>query len=191
MRLNIPRLEPVDRKQLSDEQEKAIGKLANGEQIPNIFATLAHHPKLTKRWMVFGNHVLFKSSLSPRDRELIILRVGYLCKSGYEWAQHVVLAGFCDIDKGEIEQVKVGAKSESWSEKERLLMLAVDELLVDTFISQPTWDMLSVHYSTEQLMDLVFTVGQYNLVSMALNSFGVQLDEGLVLDKDLCSDASK
>ena len=49
----------------------------------------------------------------------------------------------------------------------------------DSFISDATWSALSEHYDTRQLMDLLFTVGQYNLVSMVLNSLGVQLDEGL------------
>ncbi len=55
----------------------------------------------------------------------------------------------------------------------------MDELHSDAFISDSTWQSLSEHFDTQQMMDIVFTVGQYNLVSMALNSFGVQLDDGL------------
>jgi 4-carboxymuconolactone decarboxylase len=59
------------------------------------------------------------------------------------------------------------------------LLKAVDELHNDSFISDETWNALTQTYDTKQMMDLVFAVGQYNLVSMALNSFGVQLDPGL------------
>ena len=62
----------------------------NGEPL-NIFGTLAHHPKLLKRWLVFGNHVLAKSTLPARDRELLILRTGWRCRAPYEWAQHVLI----------------------------------------------------------------------------------------------------
>ena len=65
------------------------------------------------------------------------------------------------------------------SDLDKLLLQATDELHDDAHISDTTWAGLSKHYDTQQMMDLVFTVGQYNLVSMALNSFGVQLDEGL------------
>ena len=87
----------------------------------NVFGTLDRYPKLLKAWSPFGNHVLFENSLTPREREVVILRVGWLSRSGYEWGQHVVI---------------------------------------------------------EQRLDLVFTVGQYMLVSMALNTLGVEIDEG-------------
>jgi 4-carboxymuconolactone decarboxylase len=58
----------------------------------NIFRTMARHPKLMKRGMVFANHVLGGSTLPARERERVILRTGYLCGSGYEWAQHVAIA---------------------------------------------------------------------------------------------------
>ena len=54
----------------------------------------------------------------------------------------------------------------------------MDELHDDAFISDATWDGLTKRYNTNQMFDLVFTVGQYTMVSMALNSFGVQLESG-------------
>jgi alkylhydroperoxidase family enzyme len=126
-----------------------------------------------------------KSTISLRDREIVILRMGWLCKSGYEWGQHVLIGLQCDMTEQEIEEVKAGANSAVWAENERLLLLATDELHGDAFISDSTWQGLSEHYNTEQLMDILFTAGQYNLVSMALNTFGVQLDEGMKLDEQL------
>jgi alkylhydroperoxidase family enzyme len=79
----------------------------------------------------------------------------------------------------EIARVARGADAPGWSELDRALLRATDELHRDAFISDTTWQALSAHLDTQQLMDLVFTVGQYNLVSMALNSFGVQPEPGL------------
>ena len=129
--------------------------------------------------MVFANHILGKSSLTDRDRELLILRIGYLCQAGYEWGQHVQIAKRIGMTDDELRSAKVGPKMEGLSEKDILLLSATDELHADAHVSDATWDGLADFYSVEQMMDLVFTVGQYNLVSMALNSFGVQLDEGL------------
>ena len=79
----------------------------------------------------------------------------------------------------EIRSAKTGPETPGLSELDRLLLQATDELHSDAHVSDETWAGLASHYDTQQLMDVVFTVGQYNLVSMALNSFGVQLDEGL------------
>ncbi len=170
MRLEKPRVEPLGDDQLDPETRQRFG---SGPML-NIFRTLAHHPKLLKRWLVFGNHILAKSSLAPRERELVILRVGWLCRCGYEWGQHVVIARSSGLSDEEIERIATGPDADGWSDLERLLLSAADELHSDAFISDATWSGLSVHLSTEQLIDLVFTVGQYNLVSMALNSLGVQ-----------------
>ena len=135
-----------------------------------------HHPKLMKRWLVFGNHVLAKNSLSPRDRELAILRVGWLCRAEYEFAQHRAIALDCDITEEEIDRVTKGPDAPGWSDREIALLRATDELVDDAFIRDETWASLSGFYDKEQLIDLVFTVGQYNLVSMALNTLGVQIE---------------
>lgn len=174
MRLEKPRVQP-----LSDDQLDPEFKEKMGGRVLNIFRTLAHHPKLLKRWLVFGNHILAKSTLSPRDREIAILRVGWLCQAGYEWGQHVVIGKTAGLSDEEIDRITRGPDAEGWSSAESALLRATDELHEDSFVTDPTWASLTDHYSTEQLMDLVFTVGQYHLVSMALNTFGVQLDEGL------------
>ena len=170
MRLEKPRVEPLGDDQPDPDTRERFGS----GPILNIFRTLAHHPKLMKRWLVFGNHILAKSSLPPRERELLILRIGWLCRCGYEWGQHVVIARNSGLSDEEIERITTGPDADGWSDLERLLLRATDELHADAFISDATWSGLSAHLSTEQPIDLVFTVRQYNLVSMALNSLGVQ-----------------
>ena len=64
----------------------------------------------------------------------------------------------------------------SWDPFEASLLRAADELHDDAFVSDATWDALAERYSVQQLMDAVFTVGAYQIVSMALNSFGVQFE---------------
>ena len=135
------------------------------------------HPKLFKRWRVFGNHVLFKSSLPARERE--ILRIGWLCHSEYEWGQHVVIGKQSGLNDEEIKNITSGPDTPGWNPFDATLLRAVDELYIDAFISDKTWKLLSERYNTHQLMDLIFTVGQYNAVSMALNTLGVPLDEGI------------
>ena len=179
MRLRQPRILPVTEADWTDDSRPVL--LANSARGPllNVFATLARYPKLLKRWVVFANHVLNGSSLPARERELIILRTGFLCRSGYEWAQHVAIGRGVGVTDDDIERLVLGSSAEGWTDDERLLLQAVEQLVSDHFIADPTWQTLAARWSEHQLMDLVFAVGQYNLVSMALNSFGVQLDPGL------------
>ncbi len=180
MRLDKPRVAPLSDDEMDPETRQRVGQGPVGEgSILNIFRTLANHPGLLKRWLVFGNHVLAKSTLPARERELVILRIGWLCRAGYEWGQHVAIAKAVGLSDEEIARIPKGAAAIGWSTLERALLRATDELHDDAFISDTTWTELASSLSTQQLMDLVFTVGQYNLVSMALNSFGVQPEPGL------------
>ena len=180
MRLSEPRLEPLEKSEWEGDARAELEKIENaGGRVLNIFKTLAHHPKLMKRWLVFGNHVLGKNTLSPRERELAILRIGWLCRAEYEWGQHVVISRAIGISDEDIVRVTKGPDDAGWDPFEATLMRAVDELHDDAMITDATWKALSERYGKEQLIDLVFTVGQYNLVSMALNTLGVQLDDGI------------
>jgi alkylhydroperoxidase family enzyme len=174
MRLEKPRVSPLD----EDEIDPELKSRFRDGPVLNIFRTLARHPKLLKRWLVFGNHVLSKSSLPERERELVIIRIGWLCQAEYEWAQHVVIGLRCGLSQEEIDRISDGPDAPGWSDLDRALLRATDELHANAFIADATWASLSERYGTEQLMDLIFTVGQYNLVSMALNSLGVQLEPG-------------
>jgi len=179
MKLATPRLDPIQPEDWSDEIKKILQPNVEKGTVFNIFKTLSHHPDLFRRWLVFGNHVLFKSTLPPRERELIILRIGWLCEAEYEWAQHVLIGKESGLTVEEIDRIKAGPNARGWSEADKLLLQATDELRKDAFITDATWNGLSQHFDTKQLMDVVFAVGQYNLVSMALNTLGVQLDDGL------------
>ena len=152
---------------------------ARNGRVFNVFKTLAHHPKLMKRWLPLGNHLLFKTSLSPRDRELLILRTAWLARADYEWGQHVVIAEREGLTRAEIERVAAGPRAAGWSVAEAALLQAADELFEDTCLSESGFAALSARYGTAEILDIVFTVGAYAMLAMALNSFGVALDEGL------------
>lgn len=182
MRLKKPRIEPLPEAELSEEVRELLEPARTGVgrgRVLNVLATIARHPKLLKRWQVFNNHILFKSTLPAREREILILRIGWLCRAEYEWAQHVVIGRRAGLSDEEIERIRNGPDASGWTPFEAALLRAADELRADAFVSDATWKTLAARYDESQMMDVVFTVGQYNLVSMALNSFGVQLDEGL------------
>lgn len=173
------RIRPLEESEWTEEVRALLPSPGGGRSVPNIFTTLARHPKLLKRWLVFAGHVLGKSTLPPRARELIILRTGYRCNSEYEWGQHVIIARQVGITDEEIQRIIVGPDAPGWDLFEALLLRAADELHDAYAIGDATWGALSATYDVGQMMDVVFTVGQYTLVSMALNTFGVERDEGV------------
>ncbi len=186
MRLSKPRITPIEPADWTDDQKTLLEPMAAQRPVINIFKTLARDPAALKAFLGWGSYVLSrKNALPAREREIVVLRTGWLCRSGYEWTQHVPIGQRAGLTDDEIARIKVGARDDGWSAADRALLAAADELHDDHFIADPTWAALKAHFNDKQCMDLVFTVGQYTQVSMILNSFGVQLDPGQTLDPDL------
>jgi 4-carboxymuconolactone decarboxylase len=180
-RLDHPRIPPVEKEEWTDGQRDYLEPYEKAGRLYNVFKTAARHPELARSFDAFAvGHINGPSNTLPaRDRELVILRIGWLCGSEYEWAQHSRIARLIGLTDGELVRITQGPDAPGWTPFNATLLRAVDELHRDSFLSDPTWQALGAEYDARQLMDLVFTVGTYNLVSMALNSWGVQLDEGL------------
>jgi 4-carboxymuconolactone decarboxylase len=186
MRLAAPRIAPLQDDELTEEQREALAPMNTGKLGPlNIFRTLARAPKALARFNQWGGYVLSRrNSLPPREREIVILRVGFLCKSGYEFTQHTRIGLNEGLTAAEIANIKAGADA-GWSPADAALIRMADELVGDHFVSDAVWAQLKAHFDEKQCMDAVFTAGQYTQVSMFLNTFGVQLDAGQTLDPDL------
>ena len=146
----------------------------------NALGTLAHHPELAQAFNTFNGHILFTSTLSPRQRELLVLRVASLRASEYEWAQHIVLAADVGLDDDEIARIAQGSEAPGWSTAgpgHAQGRRGVGRRRA--WSATPTWQALAGQLDDQQLMDLVFTVGTYEILAMAFRSFGVELDEDL------------
>jgi alkylhydroperoxidase family enzyme len=178
-RLEKPRVAPLEESQWSEAQRAILAPRAERGPVLNIYRTLAQHPALYEAWIGFAGYVFANSTLPPRQREMAMLRIGWLCRSDYEFGQHARIAKGLGMTDAEILAITKGPDDASWGAFERALLRAVDELHAEAFVSDATWTELRKEYSEQQMMDLIFTVGQYNLVSMALNSLGVEREAGL------------
>jgi len=178
MRLTIPRVPPLQDEDAHGEGKELLVGAAKRGPVLNVTRTLAQYPKLSRDWGRFARHVITETTLPPRERELLILRTGWNCQSGYEFGQHRRMGREAGLTDAEIARVIEGPDAAEWDPLDATLLRAADELHADAFVSDETWAALAERYSQEQLMDVVFAVGQYRLVSMALNSFGVQLEPG-------------
>src|SRR5262249_32018619 len=127
----------------------------------------AHHPELARAYNTFNGHVLFASTLTPRERELLVLRVAAVRDATYEWEQHTVLGEDAGLRRDEIDRVREGPDAAGWSAVDQALLRAVDELIAEARIDDRTWAVLVGEMDAQQLMDVVFTVGAYDLLAMA------------------------
>ena len=179
MRLDKARIKPVDLDALDADQKDVLGTMLEQGRVINIFRTMARKPKALKRFLEWGGYILSRrNSMPAREREIAILRVGWKCRSGYEWTQHVPIGIRAGLTEAEVTAIKVGAGDASWSAADRAILTAVDDLTRDFFVSDASWSAVRQHWSEEQAMDLVYTVGQYTQVSMALNSFACNSTRG-------------
>jgi alkylhydroperoxidase family enzyme len=145
----------------------------------NALGVLAHHPAVTTAYHHLIGHALFATTITVRQRELLVLRVAHLRDADYEWAQHVFLADEAGITPDEVTRVRLGPDAEGWSPLERALLSAADELVTDARIGDATYAQLSAELDTQQLMDVLFTVGAYDVLAMFLRTFEVDLDDDL------------
>ena len=177
---DAPRLTPLTADEQSDQQRELLSSVTMADgQAMNIFATLVRHPGLFRHWLPFGGKLL-SGKLPARDRELLILRTGWLCRSEYEWGQHVVIARGAGVTDDEIERVKKGADGGGWSDTfDETLVRVADELHESGCISDDTWSLLAARYDERQLIEVPMLVGHYHMVAFTLNTLGVQREAGV------------
>lgn len=185
MRLTVPRIAPVADDALTPQQTKTLAALAEPWRGLNLFRTTVRSPGGLASLLPAGDYIRSVSTLPEREREIVILRIGWLCRSGYEWTQHVFTGRQAGLSREEVAAVKAGADAGAWSPADQALIRACDELHADQFITGATWAALGEHFDEAQVMDVVFIAGHYVTVSMITNAFGVQLDKGQRLDPEL------
>jgi alkylhydroperoxidase family enzyme len=188
-----PRLAPLPREQWDDTAARAALEAGFGRQVadhflatgpdapavPNVVATLLHHPALAGPWLAFNRVLLFEPTLTARQRELMVLRVAWRTRSTYEWLQHVRMAERAGISAEEVGAIARGDHVGTFSPLDSDLLAATDQLVDGYRIDDPTWARLTDQLDERQLTEVVFVVGAYTCLAMAFKSFGLQLDPEL------------
>jgi alkylhydroperoxidase family enzyme len=188
-----PRITPIPPKEWPEGMRTAMAAMrpanprhpfpeqgGNRPKALNVLGTFAHHPDLATAYHTLTGHILFGSTLSPRQRELLVLRVAAVRGAEYEWKQHVILAGDAGLSPEEVERVAAGPDAAGFEPLERAMVRAVDELVAHATITPATWEELAAGFDEQQLLDLVFTVGTYDVLAMVMRAFDIELDADLL-----------
>ena len=176
LRPSAPRIQPI-----TDVSDDVAAILGGGINSPvgtplNIFGTIAHHPRLLKRFMNYAGLFLNKGLLPAREREIVILRVGWNCQSVYEFGQHTIIGERVGLTIEEITAVTRDIGEHNWNDRDIALLEMSDDLCADNCVSQHTWEKLRRDWKEDELIELVMVAGTYRLVSGFLNTMGVELD---------------
>jgi alkylhydroperoxidase family enzyme len=173
-----PRIVPIEEVD-GELAEILAGSLTRDGEPLNIFGVLGHHPKLLKRFMLMGGYLLNKGLIPAREREIVILRVGWNARARYEFGQHTLIGGAAGLTDVEIAALTRDAADHAWSTDDRALIALADELAADDCVGDETWAALADRWSSAELIELLLVAGYYRMVSGFLNSAGVELDPGV------------
>lgn len=173
-----PRIQPVE--EIDGELAEILQTALKHDGRPlNIFGVLGRHPKLLKRFNLMGGFILNKGLLPDREREIVILRVGWNARAEYEFGQHTVIGLRSGLTDDEIDALTKAPEDHPWSDDDRALIALADDLQADDCLSDETWTALSSRWSDAEFVELLIVAGFYRMVSGFLNSTGVQLDDGI------------
>jgi len=143
---------------------------------PNLFMTLGRHPGLFRGWLWFAGRLMPGGKLPRRDTEIVIIRVAHLRDCAYELTHHERMGAKAGLSRDEIERIKAGPSADGWSESDRTLLEAVDELHSTGNLTDPTWEALRTHYDDRRLIEFVFLAGHYEMLATALNTLRIEPD---------------
>ena len=177
-RLKSPRIPPLPEEKWSKDQRQMITPQIYDGKVLNLYATMIRHPGLYVPRLTFGSYLQRHSSLPPKTRELLIMRTAWLIKEEYEWAHHVSFAKAAGFSDEDIFRIRKGPEEEGWRKEYRAVIQTADELRREAFIKDGTWQTLTEFYNTKQLLEIIFTVGGYTMTGLAINSFGIQPEDG-------------
>jgi alkylhydroperoxidase family enzyme len=178
------RIEPLEPEDFDDDARALVISVRESLGIkehsvmPEAFATMLKHPALYRRQMDMGVQLLGKGELNPRERELAVLRVGWLCRAPYEWCQHVDIAKRYGVTAEEVERATRGSSAPGWTEHEAAIVRGVEELLGDQSISDDTWDVLARTWTERQLLEFLAVVGYYVSIAYSQNALRMRLMPG-------------
>lgn len=145
----------------------------------NNMGSFAHHPDLAQAFFSFNGHILYGTTLTLRQRELLVLRVAAIRKSAYLWGQHLVHKQEASLTDEDIARIAFGPAAPFLDPLERAMLSAADELVADGKIGDGTWKVLSSSLSTEQVLDVIFTVGCYDMVAWMSDSLELDMESDL------------
>jgi alkylhydroperoxidase family enzyme len=145
----------------------------------NTLGVFAYHPDLAQSWMAFNGHILYGTTLTLRQREILVLRVAAVLDSPFAWAQHIVFQDDAGLSDRDVQRIAFGPNAPFLDPLERAMIRSVDELITDGTIALATWAVLAADLTEQQLLDVIFTIGCYTVLTWMTDTLDLEIDRDL------------
>lgn len=143
-----------------------------------IFQVLLNHPSLARALNDLLATMLWHGRLDPRLRELVIMRIGWLTASDYEWTQHWRVAQGLGVSAEDLLGVREWQHHSGFGPAERAVLAATDDVVRDGAVSAPNWAACQREFSDPAvLIELVTAIGAWRMVASILHSLKVPLED--------------
>lgn len=169
-----PRLAPIGDSEMPEALKPVLA-----EWPYRIHRTLAHSPASLQAWMPWAEHILRNNRLTPRIREIAILRVAWNAQCAYEWGMHAWVGRQVGMSEGDLQAIVQGADSPHWTELEAAIVRGVDELMTTHRVTDATWAVLAQHLDPDQLVDWLYVTGQFMTIAWILNGLRLPPEPGV------------
>ena len=176
--MSEPRIAPGSRHEVGPVNWAfaAISGLVTRSEPPKLFLTMGRHRRLFRGWLRFAGRLMPGGKLPRRETELVILRVSHLRGCAYEREHHVGMGRRAGLSAEEIEHTAGALADGCWSERERAILTAVDELVADRGLGDATWSALRAHLDERRAIELVLLVGHYDMLATFINTLQIAPD---------------
>ena len=165
---------PPKVKAIYDKVEK------RGAMIFNLYKVLAHSPGILRNFMRMGNALLTETELSPKLRELAILRVATLAGSEYEWAQHYRIALGAGVSQEQAEALSHWRDSKIFSDEECAVLQYTDEVAQNIAVHNETFKALQEHLNERGIVELTASIGYWGMAARLLVPLQIEIDTQLI-----------
>jgi alkylhydroperoxidase family enzyme len=173
-----PRMAPIRPEEFTEETQAFLGKWSGGffnnaDKHP-VLLTFAHHPRLAELFSQLNIHLLTTNTLPVKQRQIAIMRLAWITKAVFMWSSHLNTSVMCGLDPEMFAPLQVGAADPYFTDFERTVIRATEELVEDHALSDATWRALMQEWTNQQMLDFLFTVGAYTTIAYVMRSTGVQ-----------------
>lgn len=146
----------------------------------HVLNTFVQHPPLAEPFLRFNRYLLMDSTLPVRLRQIAIMRVTWLRGARYVWSSHLRTSLRNGLSGAEFEPVKTGSGSDYWTEEERVVLQATEQLTADGTLDDAHWAALAQFLNRQQIMDFLFTVSTYAMLGQVCNAIGIEREDALL-----------
>jgi alkylhydroperoxidase family enzyme len=159
-----------------DEAAPELRELTGRGPVLNLYRVLPHAGPAAIGFLKLGGALLRENALDSRLRELVILRVGVLCRSSYEQHQHRRIARAVGVTEEKIAAIEQGADSDAFDAWEKLVLQFTDAVVNDVKAPADLFAAVSEMLDHRRMSELVITIGFYMMVSRYLENFEVDIE---------------